>query len=222
MTFINDLSARLRQAENSTNSEPMEAYMKHKFPFLGIKSPERKQLLRTAINTHKAALNRESSSIAKLLYSEAEREFHYCAIEIYARFRKKRYELADIEDLKFLITTHSHWDTVDFIAKHILGQFLTEHPSSKLGVIEAFSDDSNLWLNRSAILFQLAYKEQTDQALLFALCEQHKKSNEFFIQKAIGWALREYAKVNPSAVLNFVNSMDLKPLSRREALRRIV
>jgi len=79
-----------------------------------------------------------------------------------------------------------------------------------------------MWLNRVAILCQLGYKQNTNSELLFALCDQHRDSNEFFIQKAIGWALREYGKVNPSAVLTFVDNIDLKPLSKREAIRRLV
>ena len=78
-----------------------------------------------------------------------------------------------------------------------------------------------MWLNRSAILFQLGYKTRTDESILFEQCLAHKESKEFFIQKAIGWALREYSKTNPDAVLNFVNSNQLKPLSTREALKRL-
>ena len=79
-----------------------------------------------------------------------------------------------------------------------------------------------MWLNRSAIIFQLSYKLQTDFDLLKAECEKHKNSDLFFIQKAIGWALREYSRFNPEGVKFFVNSRNLKPLSQREALRNIL
>lgn len=79
-----------------------------------------------------------------------------------------------------------------------------------------------MWLNRSAILFQLGYKEQTNEVLFYNLCLQHRNSNEFFIQKAIGWALREYGKTNPESVLRFVQSNTLKPLSEREAIRNLI
>ena len=88
-------------------------------------------------------------------------------------------------------------------------------------VIERFSNSENMWLNRSVILFQLGYKQKTNFDLLKSECEKHKNSNEFFIQKAIGWALREYGKTNPEAVRNFVNSTNLKTLSKKEALKNI-
>jgi len=96
-----------------------------------------------------------------------------------------------------------------------LNQFLEEAHN----VIMRFSSASNLWLNRSAILFQLSYKEKTDFELLKLICEKHKHSKEFFIQKAIGCALRDYSRFNPRAVKEFVLSAQLKPLSSREALR---
>ena len=79
-----------------------------------------------------------------------------------------------------------------------------------------------MWLNRSALLFQLGYKEHTDETLFYSLCLEHRHSDEFFIQKAIGWALREYGKTNPDSVLNFVRSNTLKPLSEKEAIRNII
>ncbi len=78
-----------------------------------------------------------------------------------------------------------------------------------------------MWLNRSAILFQLGYKEKTNFDLLKLVCEKHKTSSEFFIQKAIGWSLREYAKINPEAVKNFVTATNLKKLSEKEALKNL-
>jgi 3-methyladenine DNA glycosylase AlkD len=105
------------------------------------------------------------------------------------------------------------------LAKYGLGNYLLQFPDEKYKVIESFSNSDNMWLNRSAILFQLDYKKETDFDLLASVCEQHKSSNEFFIQKAIGWALRDYSRFNPSGVLAYVHSTNLKPLSQREALR---
>ena len=110
---------------------------------------------------------------------------------------------------------------MDTIAKNILGEYLLEFPLETESVIERFSNSDNLWLNRSAILFQLGYKQKTNFDLLKSECEKHKNSNAFFIQKAIGWALREYAKTNPEGVKNFVATSNLKPLSKKEALKNI-
>jgi 3-methyladenine DNA glycosylase AlkD len=110
---------------------------------------------------------------------------------------------------------------VDTIAKYLLGGYLVQFPGEIHKAIERFSNSENMWLNRSAILFQLSYKEKTDFDLLKSECDKHKNSKEFFIQKAIGWALRDYSRFNPKGVLEFVNSVKLKPLSQREAIQNI-
>ena len=146
----------------------------------------------------------------------------YCAIEILIKELKRNYAKEDIQLIEKLIITKSWWDSVDTIAKNILGDYLLEHPLETEKVIERFSNSDNMWLNRSAILFQLGYKQKTNFDLLKSECEKHKNSNEFFIQKAIGWALREYGKNNPEVVKNFVNATNLKNLSKKEALKNIL
>ena len=148
-----------------------------------------------------------------------EREFHQTAIDLLVKEFKKNFVLEDIRLIEKLIITNSWWDSVDTIAKYILGGYLLQFPSETLKVVERFSNSENMWLNRSAILFQLSYKEKTNFEILKSECEKHKDSNEFFIQKAIGWALRDYSRFNPKGVEVYVNSTNLKPLSRREALR---
>lgn len=219
--FLNKLKSQFEAHRNEINAKQMEAYMKHLFPFFGIKSPVRKTILKNTINTHKEELVSDVEVLTKALYKEPEREYHYCAMEIYARFKKRRYVKIDEPFIRELITSHSHWDTVDFIAKHIFGQFLLECPQLKHDTIKKYTNSQNMWLNRTAILFQLGHKAQTDFELLKTLCIQHKSSNEFYIRKAIGWALREYAKIDMRAVETFVNCTDLKPLSKREALKHL-
>ena len=132
---------------------------------------------------------------------------------------KNNYIKNDILLIEKLIITNSWWDSVDVVAKFILGEYLMKFPLETDAVISRFSNSDNMWLNRSAILFQLAYKEKTNFDLLKSICEKHKDSSEFFIQKAIGWALREYAKTNLEAVKNYVSSANLKSLSKKEALK---
>lgn len=219
MSFIDQLTTTFETHRNAANAIPMQAYMKHQFLFLGLKSPLRKSLLTATVNAHKDELKTDITAITKALYSKKEREYHYVAIELYARFKKRQYVEKDLWVIAYLITTHSHWDSVDYIAKHILGQFLLEQPQRRDNTISEYSKSNHLWLNRSALLFQLGYKSQTDFKLLTDLCLYHKASNEFFIKKAIGWALREYAKIDMPSVVKFVNSTDLKPLSKKEALK---
>lgn len=221
MKLVKALQLEFNSHKNASNAAYMEAYMKHLFSFLGIKATIRKTILKNVINTHKTEESHKAEEIALALYNFPEREYQYCAMELYARFKKKQYQENDIELIKHLIISKSHWDTVDFIAKHILGQFLNELPHLTQSVISSFSNSKNMWLNRSALLFQLGYKANTNADLLFSICTAHKTSKEFFIQKAIGWALREYSKTNASAVSTFVAKSNLKPLSSREAIRLI-
>ncbi|WP_431158042.1 DNA alkylation repair protein [Winogradskyella poriferorum] len=219
MSFVLELSHLFEDNRNEINAKAMQAYMKNKFDFFGIKSPVRKHILKDVVNSKKDEVISKTETVTKALYEKPQREFHYCAMEIYSRFKKRNYIETDLNFITYLITTHSHWDSVDFIAKHILGQYLLELPEKKDATIETFSKSDNMWLNRSAILFQLGYKDKTDADLLFSLCENHKHSDAFFIKKAIGWVLREYAKTNSKAVIEFVKSNNLKPLSEKEALK---
>ncbi len=221
MDLVNKLIVILREHANLENKAPMEAYMKHKFKFLGIKSPERKILLKQFITDNLPELSLKFRDLIKKLFGLPEREFHYCAMEIMDKFLKNKYDIKDFDLIKRLICNNSHWDSVDFIAKHILGNYLICYPDKTNEIIPEFSSSYNIWLNRSAILFQLGYKEKTDSDLLFKLCRTHANSEEFFIKKAIGWSLREYAKVDPGSVIKFVKSTELSSLSQKEALRNI-
>lgn len=221
MNFITELTQRLQAESNPSFAIQMHEYMKLQFHFLGVKAPIRKQILREVILNHKEELLKDVRSIAETLYALPEREYHYCGMELVDKFLKKKYKEEDLNYILALIYTNSHWDTVDFIAKHILGSYLLQFSEQKENIVNDLSKSENMWLNRSAILFQLGYKTRTDESILFEQCLAHKESKEFFIQKAIGWALREYSKTNPDAVLNFVNSNQLKPLSTREALKRL-
>lgn len=221
MDLVNILIELLRKHSNAENKSPMEAYMKHKFKFLGIKSPERKMLLKQFVTENKHKISSQCRDLIKDLYELPEREFHYCAMEISDKFLKNKYKINDIDLIKRLISNYSHWDSVDFIAKHILGNYLMCYPNKTKKIISEFSSSKNIWLNRSAILFQLGYKERTNSDLLFNLCRTHANSKEFFIKKAIGWALREYGKVNPQSVIKFIKANQLSALSQKEALRNI-
>lgn len=118
-----------------------------------------------------------------------------------------------------IILTRSWWDTVDGIAPNILGKFLQNYPELRDPCLKDFIQSDNIWLQRSTLLFQLRYKQDTDQDALFTLCESLSHSKEFFIQKAIGWALRQYAYTNKEAVYDFVDGHSLSNLSKREALK---
>jgi 3-methyladenine DNA glycosylase AlkD len=221
MNFINDLENNLRSNSNRENAIPMENYMKNNFSFLGIKTEERRAIFKENYEKSKSEIKANFRTIAWELFSKNEREFHQVAIDLLVKEFKKNYVLEDIKLIENLIITNSWWDSVDVVAKYLLGGYLQQFPNETYEVIERFSNSNKMWLNRSAIIFQLSYKEKTNFDLLKSECEKHKESKEFFIQKAIGWALRDYSRFNPSGVTEYVNSTNLKPLSQREALRNI-
>lgn len=222
MSFISALTLAFKENSNLSDAQYMKDYMKGKFEFFGIKAGLRRELLKQAINEHKLSLKTDHKNIVLELYKLPEREFHMCAIEILHKYSKNKYHKQDIDIIQHLLVTHSWWDSVDFIAKQILGNYLIHFKEEMSYVTQKFSDSSNIWLIRSSIIFQLGYKVKTDEHLLFHYCLKHKDSDEFFIKKAIGWALREYGKTNPKSVLDFVNSSQLKPLSHKEAIRNII
>ncbi len=220
--FITNLEIAFQKNSNAEDALAMSKYLKNKFAFFGIKTTERRNLFKDLWKHHKKEVASNAREIAFQLFAKEQREFHYCAIEILTKELKGNYKKDDIDFIEKLITTNSWWDSVDTTAKYILGQYLLEFPESIATTINKFSNSENMWLNRSAILFQLGYKDNTDFELLKIICLQHYLSKEFFIQKAIGWALREYGKTNPDKVIEFVDNTNLKPLSRKEALKNLI
>lgn len=221
MKFIPALEHAFAANKNPENAFAMAKYMRNNFSFFGIKTENRRRIFKEIWKQNKNEVTENAREIALELYSKPEREFHYCAIEILIKELKGNYKKDDIQIIKKLIVTNTWWDSVDTIAKYILGEYLLEFPLETKNIIALFSKSENIWLNRSAILFQLNYKQKTNFDLLKTECNKHKMSKEFFIQKAIGWALREYAKINPKAVKIFVANNNLMPLSTKEALKNI-
>jgi len=221
MSFIPELESTFEDHRNPELAFPMEKYMKNKFSFFGIKTDKRRNLFHSVWKYNQEEVDTNSREIALALYAKKEREFHYCAVEILMKNLKKNFILDDILWIEKIIVTNSWWDTVDTISKYILGIYLQQFPQEIPIVIARFSNSENMWLNRAAILFQLSYKEKTNAELLFSECVKHSHSKEFFIQKAIGWALRDYGRFHPEAVKKFVKEHSLKPLSQKEALKNI-
>ncbi|MDR6844368.1 DNA alkylation repair protein [Flavobacterium granuli] len=221
MNFIPSLEKAFTENSNAENAVAMSKYMKNNFQFFGIKTEERRQIFKKIWIENQKEVSDNPREIALFLYSKKERELHYCALEILIKSMKKNYIKEDIQLIEKIIINNSWWDSVDVIAKFILGDYLQQFPLETNAVISHFSNSENMWLNRSVILFQLGYKEKTNFDLLKSVCEKHKTSTEFFIQKAIGWALREFAKTDSEAVENFVSVSKLKKLSKKEALKNI-
>lgn len=219
MSFIFSLESAFMENSHPENVAPMAKYMRNHFAFFGIKTTERRRLFKEIWKQNKAEVTENSRTVALQLFAKKQREFHYCAIEILIKELKQNYLKDDIHLIKKLITENSWWDSVDTISKYILGEYLLGFPDETDAVVKLFSNADNMWLNRSVILFQLGYKKKTNFELLKSICLKQQSSSEFFIQKAIGWALREYAKTDSEAVKEFVAVTAFKPLSRKEALK---
>lgn len=149
-----------------------------------------------------------------------ERELQYFAIELLIK-TKKQWTVEDVTLIEYLVTHKSWWDTVDFLAAIIAGAWFKKFPEHIKPVTEKWNTSENIWLQRTSILFQLKYKKDTDLKLLSKYIKRLFSSNEFFVQKAIGWILREYSKTDPVMVQKFVDTEKLMPLSKREALKVI-
>ncbi len=221
MNFVNQLEMIFIENSCAKTGFEMSKYMKNNFAFYGIKTEKRRLILNVLWKENQTEIENYTRIIVRELYLKEHREFHYCAIEIISKQFKNYFIKADIELIEYMLVTNSWWDSVDPIAKNILGKYLLQFPGAIHGVIENFSNSENIWLNRSAIIFQLGYKRMTNFEILISQCEKHKNSKIFFIQKAIGWALREYAKINPKIVKEYVINSNLKHLSRKEALKNL-
>jgi 3-methyladenine DNA glycosylase AlkD len=208
-----------KQNANEEIALPMKKYMKDNFEFLGIKAPQRSVLLKEFLNNTKLSKD-DLLKIVKDLWSEEGREFQHVAMDLLLK-QKKLLDINDLQLLERLVVTKSWWDTVDILAVNLIGDILKDNTTVINTYINKWVECDNMWLNRTAILFQLKYKNDTDEKLLYEVINRLSSSNEFFIQKAIGWALREYSKTNPSSVIEFINNNGLKPLSRREGLKHI-
>ncbi|MBW8349786.1 DNA alkylation repair protein [Bacillus sp. IITD106] len=218
---IANLSKIYELKRNPENAKSMEQYMKNLFPFLGIRSPERKVITADWLKNVGLVPHESLTAFIKELWDKPEREYQYVALDYLSK--KKKYLLeTDIDLLEYMITTKSWWDTVDFIASHLVGELFFKHPNLIKTYGEKWISSENIWLQRTMILFQLKYKNKTDEQLLFSIIHRTSHINEFFIQKAIGWSLREYSKTKPEAVAQFIEVHELSNLAKKEGLKYIV
>ena len=214
-----EYTAYLKQLfENEKNEEQayaMARYMKDQFPFYGIKTPERRKCMSVFFRETGILKLPLSQEFCLQLWAMPEREYQNAALDYLAHYATKL-EREDLSLLKTLITTKSWWDTVDMIATKLVGNLVLKNPDLIDKTMNDWVIDENIWLRRTAILFQLSYKDQTNEEILYEYIVKNANRKEFFIQKAIGWALREYSKTNPESVLRFINETELAPLSKRE------
>ena len=208
-----DIFAIFYNNKNEEQAKPMAKYMRNKFPFLGLKKPERAALSKEFVNSKIKVTEIDWDFIFKC-YDMPEREFQYLAID-YMDKVKKIFTPDDMKNIEKLLITKSWWDSVDAINKTV-GYIAMKYPEVKEDVLLKWIESENIWLNRVSIIFQLKYKEKTDTEFLSKAILHNSQTEEFFINKAIGWALRQYSKTNREWVKNFIQQNPLQPLSVKE------
>lgn len=222
-SLVAQLSEIYRRHADPSKAVEMERYMKNHFPFFGIQAPTRRDLHKTWLKQASEYANTSEKrwELVQTLWLQEEREFHHTCIDWIQTWKKHDWTPADGKYLTWLLTNHSWWDSVDTIATYFVGNYCKLFPKEGAELITSYRASSNFWLNRTAILFQLKYKKSSDLQLLQDICAQFEPNKEFFIQKAIGWSLREVGKTFPTEVKEMVEVLNLSGLARREALRRL-
>lgn len=202
---------------NPETAQGQIAYMKNQFDYFGLKAPVWMNITKTFFKEHGIFDGDDLKKFAQLCFDEPQREMHYIAIQMIQQALPRQSDNF-ILFLEKLILIKSWWDSVDWLTK-LVAEHFKRYPHQIRPITEGWMSSENIWLQRVAITFQRYYKQKTNSAMLFDYILRLSHSTEFFIQKGSGWALREYSKYNPQAVLDFVNKHDLPRLTRREAVR---
>ena len=220
------VAASFRAAADADRAAAQRAYMRDQFPYLGITTPEQRRLAKavlkgSALRGAAQPTTADCVTLAVHCWKLPEREFRYFAVD-YLVTNVKRCDSSLLPTVRTLITTDSWWDTIDPLATRVVGPLVAADPGL-VATMDAWVRDENLWIVRTAILHQLHYKVATDEQRLFEYCALQAGHPDFFIRKAIGWALREYAYTAPDAVRAFLDRErdKLSPLSVREAAKHL-
>ena len=214
-----DLITELEEKRNELLAVSMERYMQDKFRFLGVRGATRTEIYKKYFPEARKSKAIDWDFIENC-WNKEEREFQYVVV-YYLKAMQRFFKREDISRLKYLIVTKSWWDTVDLLAK-VVGSLVIRIEGYEQIMLE-WSKDSNIWLKRVAILYQLSLKDKVDKQILDKILVNNLGDNEFFINKAIGWALRDYSKFDPEWVREFIKKKrdNMANLSIREASKYI-
>ncbi|MFJ9660303.1 DNA alkylation repair protein [Streptomyces griseoflavus] len=218
-TVLERLTAAYRPAADPERAVAMRAYMKDVAPFLGLTAPVRRALSRTVTAGLPRPGEADCAAVVLRCWQLPEREYQYFAVD-HLRRHVRHLSSGFLPVVRHLLTTVAWWDTVDLLAAHVVGPLVAADPALTADM-DDWIGDADRWLVRAALLHQLRYGERTDGARLFDYCLRRSGHPDFFVRKAIGWSLREYARTDPDAVRAFVarERGRLAPLSVREALK---
>jgi 3-methyladenine DNA glycosylase AlkD len=222
--FEEALKAQMQAHADPETAAAQAAYMRHLFPFLGLKKPLRAELLKKVLADFpilKSDTFDKNAFYALLerLWLLPEREYQYLVLNLLEKKCKKNdFDESIILFLERFALSKSWWDSVDGIAP-LVGLYFIKYPQNRMLYLPKWFESKNIWLQRLVLIFQLGYKEKTDTEILFKYIRLLSSEKAFFIQKAIGWALRQYARTDAQAVRQFVAQTPLAALSKREAMK---
>ena len=222
--YVDKVIEKLAPYANPEAAPAIEGYMKNQFKVLGLRAPQVQKATKDLFRELGLPDKKQLPSVVKDLWALPEREYQYVAVSILTKMAPD-FVQEDISLLEYVITHKPWWDTIDAIAKNPVGDYFVKFPHLMESQVEEWVSSGNMWLARSAILCQLGWKQHTREDILFRVIEwcmdeRYVDPKEFFIRKAIGWALREYSKTNPERVVEFVQTHPgLSGLSKREALK---
>ncbi len=222
MTLLSQVRRALRSAADPARAPQMQAYMKSAMPYHGVTAPLLKATMKTVLADYPFADAAAWRADALALWRGAAfREERYAAMSLTKDRRAAAFQTLDALPLyREMITTGAWWDYVDELAANRIGPLLAAYPKPMAATLRTWAKGTDLWLARTSILAQLAFKGQTDLTLLYDCITPSIESPEFFLRKAIGWALRQYARHDMAEVRRFVNAHPaLSGLSKREALK---
>jgi len=209
----------LTKAGDPTRAEQQRAYMKHKFEYCGLGAPQWMAKAKELFAIHGMFTGKPLEKFLMLSFDQEYREVHYVAIEMMQRMLPHQTKTW-IRVLEKCITTQSWWDSVDWLAK-LTGIHFRRFPELQHEYAYKWIASENMWLQRVAIIHQLLYKQATDEKLLFDLMSRVSDSNEFFLRKACGWALRQHAKIYPDHVRAYLKKHTFSGLTVREAMKHL-
>ena len=219
--LISNLRKELAKHADPEVKEGAAAYMRNQFEFLGVKTPLRRELSKDLFTQSKDLSERELVALCKDLWAQPEREFQYVACDLLAKNAKRLSPTYVRRDAPWFLKNKSWWDSVDSIRKSI-EVVVSANPELK-SEMEKWIVSNSIWVVRSALIHQLTLGSKTDAKLLFKFCEIQAQETEFFIAKAVGWALRSYSYVDSNAVKKFVKAHpELTPLAKREGLKALI
>ncbi len=218
--YFNLIKAFFEEEGNPEYAEKQMKYMRYHFEYYGLKAAIWVNFSKQAFKEHGIYKEEDLKEFVRLCMENDHREFHYMGIQMAEKSLK--YQSADfIHFVEELILTNSWWDSVDWL-NNFVGILFKKHPELKIPMTQKWMASDNIWLQRVCIIFQLKYKDQVDTDLLFKHILELKHSDEFFIQKASGWALRQYSKFNPYLVVEFISeNPELSKLTKREGLKHL-